>query len=162
MKNEQIKILKKWRSRYKRAQLSHSYTAVIYGKCDMWLGIILIALTTTSAILIFAEHKCLSWISPAVGVAAALFAYLQIFFKFSEKSEMHRAVERKYGALKKEIEYLLAFPCEDEKIALRVNEIRCRENEISREAPHSIASCWKQAKKETEDENEENSIRNIS
>lgn len=101
MKDEQTKILKKWRSRYKRAQLSHSYTAVKYGSYDTRLGVLLIILTTASAILIFAEFECFTWISPTVGIAAALLAYLQTFLRFSEKSEIHRAVECNSPLLKR-------------------------------------------------------------
>ncbi len=159
---DQEKMLKKWRSRYKRAQLSHSYTAVQYGRYDLYLGVLLIILTTASAILIFAEFECIPWLSPSTGITAALFAFLQTFLRFSEKSEIHRSVERKYGALKKEIEYLITFTPNDDNFIERVNEIRCRENEISREAPHSIVSCWKKAKKETKNENDEYSIRSNS
>ena len=160
MNDKQVKILKKWRSRYKRAQLSHSYTAVRYGLYDLVLGVSLIILTTASAILIFAKFENLPWLSPGVGVFAALLAYLQTFLRFSEKSESHRSVERKYGALKKEIEYLLSFSLPEQDIVKSVDEIRQRENEISRDAPHSIPSCWKKAKDETKDENEEYSVRN--
>ncbi len=159
MTDEQINILKKWRSRYKRAQLSHSYTAVRYRLLDLILGALLIVLTTASAILIFADFCKFEFLSPSVGIAAALLSYLQTFLRYYEKSEAHRSVERQYGALKKEIEYLLVFPPNESDLARRIDEMRRREVEISREAPHSIPSCWERAKKETAKENEAYSVR---
>lgn len=159
MDNAQIRMLLKWRSRYKRAQLSHSYTAVRYRLYDTILGVFLIFLTTASAVLIFSDSEIVPWLSPLVGITAALFAFLQTFLRFNEKSEDHRSVERKYGALKKEIEFILRFCKDDEDLKSIINEIRIRENNISMDAPHSIVSCWKKAKKETLTENDENSIR---
>ncbi|PHS29879.1 MAG: DUF4231 domain-containing protein [Methylophaga sp.] len=151
-------MLKKWRSRYKRAQLAHSYTAVSYGRYNFTLGIILIILTTASSVLIFSDFKCYFWLSPTVGVFAALFAYLQTFLSFSKNAEIHRVVERSYGALKKEVEYLINFNS-GEDISKKVNDIREKENTLSSEAPHSLSYNWKKAKKETQDENDQYSIR---
>lgn len=161
MNDGQKNTLKKWRSRYKRAQLSHSYSAVAYSSFSTYLGIFLIVLTTASAVLIFADLKDYYWISPTVGILAALFAYLQIFLRFSEKSELHRSTERKYGELKKDIEFLLAFSSSGEFSESKVEEIKRRESIISREAPHSLSCCWDRAKRETENENEKYSIRNF-
>lgn len=159
MNESQIKMLKKWRSRFKRAQLAHSYTAISYGRYHQVLGIVLIILTTASCVLIFADQEEYKWASPIVGISAALFAYLQTFLNFSDKAEAHRGVERRYGALKKEIEYLIYFESEANDFSNRVNDIRERENTISAEAPHSLSHRWKKAKRETQKENDAMSIR---
>ena len=161
MQEDKVKLLKKWRSRFKRAQIAHSYTAISYGRYHQVLGILLIMLTTASCVLIFADLSGNKWASPTVGICAALFAYLQTFLSFSEKADTHRSVERRYGALKKEIEYLIFFKSNADDFSKRVNDIRERESTISAEAPHSLSHRWKKAKLETQNENDEASIRKI-
>jgi len=159
--NEQQKTtLMKWRSRYKRAQLAHSYTAISYGRYHVSLGILLIMLTTASCVLIFASNICPPWLSPTVGITAALFAYLQTFLQLSEKADSHRQVARRYGSLKKKIEFIIDFQSEDNDLSTKVDFIRNKEDEIASDSPHALSHRWKKAKKETQKENDISSIRN--
>ncbi|MCH4998129.1 SLATT domain-containing protein [Pectobacterium carotovorum] len=150
----------KWRSRYKRAQLAHSYTAISYGRYNLFLGVLLIIFTTASSILIFSSNIFPSWLSPTVGITAALLAYLQTFLQLSEKADTHREVARRYGSLKKNIEYIIEFHTEEQNLSKIVNEIRNKEDEIASDSPHALTHRWKKAKKETQQENDELSIRN--
>ncbi|WP_256382869.1 SLATT domain-containing protein [Photobacterium toruni] len=159
MTQEQKKTLLKWRARYKRAQLAHSYTAISYGRYSMALGVLLIILTTASCVLIFAKNVQPDWLSPVVGISAALFAYLQTFLQLSEKADAQRAVARRYGALKKQIEFIIDFQLNDANLDIKVDDLRKKEDEIATEAPHALSHRWKEAKKETQTENDEVSMR---
>lgn len=160
MDNEQKITLLKWRARTKRAQLAHSYSATSYARYHLTLGILLIILATGSTVLIFAENVPINWIPPVVGISAALFAYLQTFLQLSEKAITHRDVARKYGSLKKEIEYLVAFTPDADDLAQKVEQLRVRGDEISSTAPHALSRSWHKAKQETQEENDAASIRN--
>lgn len=160
MNEQQKKTLMKWRSRYKRAQLAHSYTAISYERYHLFLGVLLIILTTASCVLIFSSNLCPPWLSPTVGIAAALFAYLQTFLQLSEQADAHRGVARRYGSLKKKIEYIIDFKAEDLTLSEMADAIRIKEEEIASNSPHALSHRWKKAKKETQQENDESSIRN--
>ncbi|MFT6036923.1 MAG: hypothetical protein ACI9XJ_002511 [Marivirga sp.] len=160
MTDNQKKTTLKWRSRYKRAQLAHSYTAISYGRYHLFLGALLIVLTTASCVLIFAENLQPVWLSPVIGISAALFAYLQTFLQLSEKADAQRGVARQYGALKKKLEYIIDFEHSSDNLSKMVNAIRIKENEIATGAPHALSHCWEKAKVETQAENDSLSIRN--
>ncbi len=160
MNNEQRKTLLKWRARTKRSQLAHGYSALSYSRFHLTLGILLIGLATGSTVLIFAEDIPIKWLSPVIGISAALFAYLQTFLQLSEKANTHRDVARKYGSLKKEIEYLINFTPEVDNLTQKVDQLRIRGDEISSTAPHALSRNWNKAKRETQEENDAESIRN--
>lgn len=160
MNELQKSTLLKWRARSKRSQIAHGYSAGSYRLYHLVLGISLIILTTASAVLIFAPNTVHSWLPPLVGVFAALFAYLQTFLQLSEKENTHRDVARKYGSLKKEIEYLVNFGTDHENLEEKVNVLRVKGDNISANAPHALTKSWEKAKKETQVENDAASIRN--
>ncbi|PVZ65418.1 SLATT domain-containing protein [Pelagibaculum spongiae] len=161
MNEDQKQTLMKWRSRCKRAQIAHSYTAISYGRYHLFLGIMLIALTTTSCVLIFAPNTIMpSWLSPTIGISAALFAYLQTFLRLSEQADSQRVVARRYGALKKEIEYILDFQLNATNCMDQVDSVRVKEYEIATDAPHALSHRWKKAANETKSENDFFSRRN--
>ncbi|MEQ9891403.1 SLATT domain-containing protein [Pectobacterium aroidearum] len=160
MNDQQRKTLMKWRSRYKRAQLAHIYTALDYRSYHFFLGILLIALTTASCVLIFSSNQLCPWISPTISMMAAFLAYLQTFLQLSEKADVHRKTARRYGSLKKRIEYIIDFQAEESNLSEKIDFIRNKEDEIASDSLHALTRCWKKAKEETQKENDESSIRN--
>jgi hypothetical protein len=161
MDENQKTTLLKWRARYKRAQLAHNYTAISYGRYHIAIGITLIVLTTAASVLTFAKPSdCWAWIPIVVSVSATILAAFQTFMKFSEQTEIHRVAARRYGELKKEVEYILNFTPDISNFPEITNEIRKKENEIAQESPNAISNNWKKAKKETQEENDKYSIRN--
>jgi len=143
-------IILKWINRYKRAQIAHSHTAIDYGRFHFFLGITLIVLTTASCVLIFAtDQRIPQWLSPSVSIAAALFAYLQTFLQLSEQADTHRKVARRYGAMKKNLEYLLEFSNTSACLSEEINTVRIKADEIASESPHASSRRWKTAKAET-------------
>lgn len=159
MTDNQKTTLLKWRARTKRSQSAHSYSVIRYSRYHLILGILLILLATASTVLIFANNIPIKWLSPVVGISAALLAYLQTFLQLSEKANIHRDTARRYGSLKKEIEYLLDFKSEAEDLDQRVDQLRIRGDEISATAPHALSQCWNKAKNETQKENDSASLR---
>lgn len=161
MNENQKSTLLKWRARYKRAQLAHNYTAISYGRYHISIGVVLILLTTAASVLTFAKPpESLIWIPIAVSVSATVFAAFQTFMKFSEQTEIHRIAARRYGELKKEIEYILDFTPDTNNLSQLTDEIRKKENEIAQESPNALTYNWDKAKKETQEENDKFSVRN--
>lgn len=157
--NQKVMLLK-WRARFKRAQMAHNFNEISYRRYHMLLGIMLIVLTTSASVLIFADCKAVPWLGPVVSIMATLFAAFQTFMKFSERADIHRTSARRYGEIKKEIEYIIYFDSDSGSLKERVDAIRIKESEISQESPNTIARNWKKAKKETAAENDNYSIRN--
>lgn len=161
MDENQRNTLLKWRARYKRAQLAHNYTAISYGRYHISIGVVLILLTTAASVLTFAQPtQNLVWVPIAISVSATVFAAFQTFMKFSEQTEIHRVAARRYGELKKEIEYILDFTPNAENLPELTDRIRKKENEIAQESPNALSYNWNRAKKETQEENDKFSIRN--
>lgn len=159
MNEQQKTTLLKWRARHKRSQLAHNYTTGWFNKLHIMLGILLVCLSTASTVLIFAQPDP-KWLSPAVGISAALFAYLQTFLQLSQQAEVHRSMARQYGELKKRIEYIIDFQADSLNISDIVEELRLQERDIASSAPNCPRRYWDKASKATEQENEQTSIRN--
>lgn len=160
MDSNQKQTLLKWRARCKRAQMTHNYTEISYRRFHISIGILLILLTTSASVMTFASFPASGkWVPVVISVAATIFAAFQTFMKFSEQAEIHRVIARRYGELKKEIEYVFDFPPEQSVLSERVDAIRIKENEISQDSPNALTHNWNRAKKETKNENDEFSTR---
>ena len=160
MEENQINTLLKWRARHKRAQITHNYTAISYGRYHISIGILLIILTTAVSVLTFANlGDGYKWIPIAVSVSATIFAAIQTFMKFSEQTDIHRITARRYGELKKEIEFILDFTPDSKDLPEKIDAIRKKENEIAQDSPNGLSYNWTRAKKETQEENEKYSVR---
>lgn len=161
MEEKQKILLRKWRARCKRAQIAHNKTAIFHQRLHFIVGGILILLTTTASIITFWKPPAdYAWVPLAVVIAATLVAALQTFMRFSEQAEAHRAAARRYGEVKKEIEYVLCFGEALTAIEQRVDGIRAKEVAVGQDAPNALTWHWKRATKDTEEENEQHSIRN--
>jgi len=160
MDEKQKKTLMKWRARFKRVQLANNYTANSFKKCHVFVGLSLILFTTITSVLTFA-NLCENYeLVPVItGVLATILAAVQTFMNFSEQADVHRNVARRYGELKKEIEYIINFTPDISDLPERSSYILKKENEIAQDAPNTPSCYWERATKETEEENEQNSIR---
>ncbi len=161
MDDNQKTTLKKWRARCKRAQIAHNYTAISYIRFHTCIGILLIILTIGGSVITFAPFpETQHWIPIIISISATMFAAFQTFMNFSEQAEIHRTTARRYGEIKKEIEYILDFISESKQLEDIVDKIRAKEVEISQDAPNTLVRNWNRAKKETLEENDKCSIRN--
>ena len=116
MDDNQKKTLMKWRARCKRAQIAHSHSAMMYDRINTGIGVLLILLTVSTSVFTFAQFsESIRWIPIVVSISATIFATFQTFFRFSEKAEIHRNVAGRFGALKKELEFIVDFRTGEER-----------------------------------------------
>jgi hypothetical protein len=73
---------------------------------------------------------------------------------------MHRNAAYKYRDLKEELELAILHPPAEENIDKWLSDMKDMRSNISSISPSCYSWSWKTAKKETETENEENSVRN--
>jgi len=109
-----IEILGDWRKWLRESQFCHYEAARKFGKYNYWLGIPVVLLSSFVGASVFVSiGKTVNQkIQIAVGVLSiltTLLAGLQTFLRFSERSEKHRSVTAKYGALRREIEQIISF-----------------------------------------------------
>jgi len=129
MDEQQKKTLMKWRARFKRVQLANNYTANSYKNYHIFVGISLILLTTITSVLTFADLcKNYELVPVITGVLATIFAAVQTFMNFSEQADIHRNVARRYGELKKEIEYIINFTPDVQDLPEKSKYILKKEN----------------------------------
>ncbi|TNZ66970.1 DUF4231 domain-containing protein [Vibrio parahaemolyticus] len=160
MNENQKVMLLKWRARCKRSQIAHNYNEISFRRFHMSLGVMLIVLTTFSSVLIFANFPNYPWLPATVSIAATIFAAFQTFMKFSERADIHKVSARRYGEIKKEIEFIINFDSDADTLSKRVESIRQKESDLSQESPNTISYNRKRAKEETLNENDGYSIRN--
>ena len=80
-----------------------------------------------------------------VSVLAAVLASLQTFLRFSERSEKHRSVASRYGALRREIEQTISF--NDGGVSPdKMDSIRAVIDRLAEEAPNIPTKIWKRRK----------------
>ncbi len=108
-------LLSLWHQRVRRAQMAHFKTAVACERQHLFLGIPAVVLSTVVGSSVFASlQKEASFeaklLIGTLSVLAAVLAAVQTFLRHSERAEKHRSAGTSFGALKKELEYVAAFP----------------------------------------------------
>lgn len=155
----QLKMLKKWRARFKRAQIAQNDSGVLCQKLNYWVGIPVIVLATIAGALTFSDLSAQYKLVPGfISVLAAVLASIQTFLKFSEKADLHRLAGGHFGELKKEIEFIINFPPEASVLDSKIDSIRQRSDQLTKESPSAMSVAWKAASRETQDENNSYSV----
>lgn len=161
MSPEQEKLIRKWRARSKRSQIAHHDSAIWAQRFHFCLGIPLVIASTVSAALIYAtlsvEYK---WVTSVVSLCAVILASLQTFLSFSEKSSSHRNAACRYRDLKEDLELVLLQPLEDNDLDKWLKDMKEKRSNVSAISPSVYGWSWRSAKKETQEENDNNSVRN--
>jgi hypothetical protein len=80
-----------------------------------------------------------------ISVAAAILASLQTFLRFAERAEKHRSVGAQAGALRREIEQLLAAGESEHLEADRLDNLRKEIDKLSADAPSVSELVWTRA-----------------
>ncbi len=138
-------LLADWYQRIRFVQFCHYEAAKLYDRLNYALGIPVIGLSTLVGSSVFSQmgQSIEHWFQVGIGLTsflAAVLASLQTFFKFSEKSERHRIAAAKYGALRREIEEILAtHPQPDREV---VNTLRQKLDRLADEAPPIPDRIW--------------------
>jgi hypothetical protein len=141
-------LLFQWRRNCLRSQLANYDAANWFGRLHQILGIpaaIIAAIVGAGAFATLNSSP-----SPTIGItlgllslSAAILVSLQTFLRLDERSSRHRATAAAYGALKREIDLLLAQEREDhEALQARSDVIRQRMDVIARDAPEMPDRIW--------------------
>ncbi|HEX8495335.1 MAG TPA: SLATT domain-containing protein [Pyrinomonadaceae bacterium] len=134
-------LLVKWSERVRRAQAAHYDSAVRCNRQHFWIGVPVVILTALigTSVFVTLQKEADFYMKLAVGlasVAAAVLASVQTFLRFLERAESHRIAAMRFGALRKEIEYIQAFPPKDsEQIKDVTKSLLERWNNINEESP---------------------------
>jgi fatty acid desaturase len=111
---DKIELLSTWRQAIRVCHKAHVRSAAILQRRNRAFGIPVVILSTIAGTAAFAtlESAPALWIKILVGllsVLAAVLASLQTFLGYSELAERHKAASQRCGALRREIEEVLAL-----------------------------------------------------
>ena len=81
-----------------------------------------------------------------ISVLAAVLAAIQTFFRFSERAEKHRSVAVRYGAIRRDIEYLMSLNS-DAVNQRETEKIKERFDNLSSDAPEITKRIWNKVEK---------------
>ncbi len=138
-------LLQAWYRRMRESQFSHYEVAKSLEGFNYWLGLPSILLSTFVGTSVFAAlgrtvDSRLQIFVGLVSVAAAMLSGVQTFLRFSERAEKHRSVAARYGALRREIEEILA--CGGEIPGERLTGLREKIDKLAEEAPSISSRIW--------------------
>lgn len=138
-------LLGDWYRRLRFAQFVHYEAAKEFDRMNYWLGIPVIVLSTFVGTSVFANigkevEPRVQILVGLVSVIAATLASLQTFLKYSERAEKHRVAASKYGALRRELEEILAVA--EEITRETITPLRQRIDKLAEEAPHVPDKIW--------------------
>lgn len=142
-------VLKEWYKRVAVTQAAHYYSADSLNNRKYWLGVPTVILTTLVGTSVFAtvsQENTEAWVKICLGLAsviAALLASLQTFLGDSERSEKHRIAGAKYGALGRELEFILTI--EQDIGEVRFDNLRVKLDELALESPNNQLKVYRMA-----------------
>lgn len=138
---DKLELLSSWKKGIRICHKCHVRSAAIMQRRNRALGIPVVILTSVAGTTIFAtlEGSPEPWVRILIGllsVIAAVLAGLQTFLGYGELAERHKTVSQKYGALRREIEEMLAIhhvarEVPDEFLA----SVRTRWDQVDDESP---------------------------
>ena len=143
-------LLEIWYRRLRESQFCHYESAKALERMNCWLGIPSVILSTVIGTSIFATlnesvNIRVQILLGLVSVVAAVLTGLQTFLRFSERSEKHRAVAARYGALRREIEEITLG--EDRIPRELIAPLRESMDRLAEEAPNVSEGVWKKTKR---------------
>ena len=142
-------VLQEWYKRVAVTQAAHYYSAESLTSRKYWLGVPTVLLSTIVGTSVFATLKeqdtdpKIQIVLGLASVASAVLASLQTFLGDSERAEKHRVAGANYGALGRELEYILASDKNVNDIA--VQKIKSKLDELAIESPNLSANKYKKA-----------------
>jgi hypothetical protein len=152
-------LLPSWLWRLRESQFSHYDAAKALDRCNYWLGVPVILLSTFVGTSVFAAlgksvDPPLQIFVGLVSVVAAMLSGVQTVLRFSERAEKHRSVAVRYGALRREIEEILATggqipkePTGGQIPKERLTDLREKIDKLGDESPHIPSRIWSHTKK---------------
>lgn len=141
-------VLKDWFRRARESQHTHYEAARHFGRLNTFLSIPVIALTAILGTGAFAsiekqvdnEMKILFGL---IGLATAGLAAVQSNLKYAERSSKHRRIGFGYGAIRREIEELIAMPVESRpNTSDFLPKLRSKLDNLASESPDIPRKIW--------------------
>ena len=142
MKSNPSELLEDWLRRVKKAQIAYTRSATYLEKQHYWLGTSIIILSTLTAAFLFSTDFWIKAASSVMSIVAAILAFLQTFFRLSERAEKCRITGVKYGELRMEIEQKMFFQPQGEELERYADSVLSRWNRIREEAPTAPQNIW--------------------
>jgi hypothetical protein len=143
-------LLERWRNQLERLQSAQYLSAEHCRRINNWLGMPVIACTAIVGSTVFATlsdafgHSV--WLTIALGfmsVTAAVLASLQTFLKYSERAEKHLTANRQFNRLKRQVEFLLAFPPKPEESRSTIANLKTQIDQAMDEAVPPLERVWR-------------------
>lgn len=144
-------LLTEWFRRIVLSQQGHYNASAYFERLNYWMGIPVVILSAFVGTSVFATLEKnvdtrLRIVIGLISVIAAVLASLQTFFRFSDRSEIHRDFGGRYGALRREIEQIISFPpSSEEELRQLLTDLRQRLDTLGTEAPEIPRWAWKLA-----------------
>ena len=138
-----------WLRRARESQFSHYGAAKRLGNYGRGFGVPVIIITAVvgasafGSILSQTVPLYAKVIAGLCSLAATVLSSLQTFFKFSERSEKHRIIGAKFGAIRRELEVLHIQP---QIKAAELTAVRAKLDKLAEEAPNVDAPVFAREK----------------
>jgi hypothetical protein len=135
-----------------RAQIGNYDAPSLFTRKNYWLGVPAVLLSAAVGTSVFAAlgknvDPLIQIAVGAVSVLAAVLSALQTFFRWGDLASKHRAAAAEYGALKREIDELLArYAAGAEVLDEDVTRVHERMDTLSRDVPELPQSTWRRAR----------------
>lgn len=151
LSDPRAQLLLRWLRNCLRAQIGNYEAAGLFTRRNYWLGVPAVLLSAAVGTSVFAAlgKNVDPLIQMTVGavVLAAVLSALQTFFRWGELASNHRAAAAEYGALKREIDELLArYAAGADVLDEDVTRVRERMDTLSRDVPELPQSTWRKAR----------------
>lgn len=138
--NDKKKVLiADWHRRCRQSQRLNYVTGNIYLRYHYIVGIISIVLSAIVSSTFFAQINqqtvtqqmsstattIITYVAGFLSILVAILSALQTFFRFYEKSEKYKSISAKYGAIRRQLEHLMALDQITEKeLERKLEDIR--------------------------------------
>ena len=142
------KLLAAWGGRSADRERINFGASHYYRAWNFRIGIPLVVFSALAASKVFkiGENSSNIWISLVtnlVTIGIPILAGLQTFLRFGELAEKHRVMAAKYGALKREVQQILALPLDQRGDPHKLlDTIRTRYDALELEEPQIPRSLW--------------------
>lgn len=122
MDDKKKKLISDWHRRCRQSQRLNCVTGNLYLKYHYVVGVISIILSAIVSSTFFTEivrqvsnnqstasttMTVLSYGTGMLSISVGILSALQTFFRFSEKAEKYKVISAKYGAVRRQLEYLM-------------------------------------------------------
>jgi hypothetical protein len=154
LSDPRAQLLLRWLRNCLRAQIGNYEAAGLFTRRNYWLGVPAVLLSAAVGTSVFAalgknveNYPLIQMAVGAIAVLAAVLSALQTFFRWGDVASKHRAAAAEYGALKREIDELLArYAAGADVLDEDVTRVRERMDTLSRDVPELPESTWRKAR----------------